>query len=471
MATGDLDNNLERLRSEMGKAKFPARQLDGERARAGDPGAFLPLLHHVLLNYSKPFAKLTVQGGYELTGKTDLRFVEAVLKLLREEFNYKASLSVNQFLSKGFAERKMLLTCDVAGLVRERHAALVRPEGRPSKRRPAKPATSAHIWGSPVEKSVQGIVHRSPPVSASPKPRRKKAMNRTPQHLRGRHGQIEMVPGEEVPVEVVRANWAAPLPEASMDEETEDGEDVPRKVLPVFNGSFAGWAQQPESSSPVVEVRPAVPPPMPRIDSDFEGEEEEEEEAAEDGSGAQPEAERHVVLMPAVRVEDDSPKPVEVAQYRGEGPGVQALVESLRQRLEAAEARISAAEQEGAKERQGMQARITILEGRVRFLEGALEEASTSGASAASKAAVPYARPGPAVAAAPGNGAAEPGRATGAEAGIFPRGFRRAVVDETRPVSSQVTEHRPPPADGATDDFISKISNRFEAARALLDTM
>ncbi|XP_029687782.1 centrosomal protein of 44 kDa isoform X3 [Takifugu rubripes] len=56
-------------------------------------------------------------SGFELTGKTDLRFTETLFKVLRDIFHYKPTLTKEQFLKFGFSQRKISLICDVIDLV------------------------------------------------------------------------------------------------------------------------------------------------------------------------------------------------------------------------------------------------------------------------------------------------------------------------------------------------------------------
>uniref|UniRef100_A0A061RRN5 Centrosomal protein of 44 kDa n=1 Tax=Tetraselmis sp. GSL018 TaxID=582737 RepID=A0A061RRN5_9CHLO len=153
--TGDLHGNLEKLKSELHKIKMPISKFEEQKVRQGDPAAFLPILHYSLISFSKPLAREIVENNYELNGKTDLRFLESVWKLLRELVNYKPALSVNQFLSQGFAERKILTVCDIVALCRQRHSELLRQAGKHAgKRRPIGHSAgipSAHIWdGDPL---------------------------------------------------------------------------------------------------------------------------------------------------------------------------------------------------------------------------------------------------------------------------------------------------------------------------------
>ena len=60
----------------------------------------LPLIHYALLGLSKPVHDLLLEQGYDLFAKTDQRFVEAVYKLLRQEFGYQPQVPpVTHFLN------------------------------------------------------------------------------------------------------------------------------------------------------------------------------------------------------------------------------------------------------------------------------------------------------------------------------------------------------------------------------------
>ena len=46
--------------------------------------------------------------------------------MMRNEFDYKPVLSVQQFLTMGFVERKMILVCDLIALCKNKHYELYR---------------------------------------------------------------------------------------------------------------------------------------------------------------------------------------------------------------------------------------------------------------------------------------------------------------------------------------------------------
>lgn len=121
MTTGDLKNNLRKFVSELKQVHFPQSELDLKGIAQGVPKAFLPVVHHVFLDYSISLAHYFANKEYDLYGKTDLRFMEAVYKVLRDEFGYKPQITKEQFLTIGFAERKILSLCEILKLLRGKH--------------------------------------------------------------------------------------------------------------------------------------------------------------------------------------------------------------------------------------------------------------------------------------------------------------------------------------------------------------
>eukprot|EP00696_Hemimastix_kukwesjijk_P019103 gnl/Hemi2/8280_TR2852_c0_g5_i1.p1 gnl/Hemi2/8280_TR2852_c0_g5~~gnl/Hemi2/8280_TR2852_c0_g5_i1.p1 ORF type:complete len:281 (-),score=57.84 gnl/Hemi2/8280_TR2852_c0_g5_i1:77-919(-) len=131
MSTGDIKGNFERLRSDV-KSVMPGVELDTQSALGGQPSVFLPVLHHVFLDYSRLLAKWLSDQGHDLYARSDLRFLEGVFRIVMSEFNYRPRLSTEQFLSPtGFAEQKMLFVSAVVRLCRKKHTELFK-KSRPS---------------------------------------------------------------------------------------------------------------------------------------------------------------------------------------------------------------------------------------------------------------------------------------------------------------------------------------------------
>ncbi|KAJ0408597.1 hypothetical protein P43SY_008944 [Pythium insidiosum] len=127
MGTGDLKNNVERLRKLLKAARYPhIHAVISDATAAPTVAELLRVLHFALLDFSRPIARELVEKGYDLYGKTDARFVEQTFRVLREEFHYFPSLTTTQFLSTNYLERKVLLTADAVELILKRHDELLR---------------------------------------------------------------------------------------------------------------------------------------------------------------------------------------------------------------------------------------------------------------------------------------------------------------------------------------------------------
>ncbi|XP_062991237.1 centrosomal protein of 44 kDa isoform X2 [Elgaria multicarinata webbii] len=123
MATGDLKGNLRKIEQELRLLNYP-RDVDYNGLAKGDPSVFLPIISYCFTSFSTYITELLVESGVELTAKSDLRFIDAVYKLLRDQFQYKPVLSKQQFLQYGFAERKIQIVCDIISSVCRRHKEL-----------------------------------------------------------------------------------------------------------------------------------------------------------------------------------------------------------------------------------------------------------------------------------------------------------------------------------------------------------
>uniref|UniRef100_H3AZ99 Centrosomal protein of 44 kDa n=1 Tax=Latimeria chalumnae TaxID=7897 RepID=H3AZ99_LATCH len=123
MATGDIKGWLRRLDQGLRLLSYP-QDMDYTGLAKGDPAASLPIISYAYTSYSTYVTEHLMSQGAELTGKNDLRFIEAVYKVLRDEFHYKPVLTKQQFLQCGFAERKIQIVCDIIGLVTQKHKEL-----------------------------------------------------------------------------------------------------------------------------------------------------------------------------------------------------------------------------------------------------------------------------------------------------------------------------------------------------------
>ncbi|XP_020384663.1 centrosomal protein of 44 kDa isoform X1 [Rhincodon typus] len=123
MTTGDLKGSLRKLEQGLRSLSYP-QDIDYNGLAKGDPAAFLPIISYAFTSYSTHVTEQLLTSGVELTAKNDSRFLDAVYKLLRDQFHYKPLLLKDQFLHYGFAERKMQLSCDIINFVTKRHKEL-----------------------------------------------------------------------------------------------------------------------------------------------------------------------------------------------------------------------------------------------------------------------------------------------------------------------------------------------------------
>lgn len=114
--TGDVQGGLRKLETLIRTIKYTG-PVNYNSLSSGDPAAFLPIVSYTLTSFSPFVAEQLVMSGFELSGKTDLRFTETVYKVLRDVFQYKPVLTKEQFLQWGFSQRKISVVCDVINLV------------------------------------------------------------------------------------------------------------------------------------------------------------------------------------------------------------------------------------------------------------------------------------------------------------------------------------------------------------------
>jgi centrosomal protein CEP44 len=92
MSTGDLKNNLRKLQVEITAIKYE-KDIDMQSLSKGIASTFLPIYHYAFIDYSRQVAEQIANLNVELFGKSDLRFIEAMYKVLRELFTYKPPIT------------------------------------------------------------------------------------------------------------------------------------------------------------------------------------------------------------------------------------------------------------------------------------------------------------------------------------------------------------------------------------------
>lgn len=154
-----MKNNLRKLQMELKLVKIE-KDVDMENLSKGLAAAFLPVYHYVFLNYSRPLAELISNINIDMYGKSDLKFLESMYKVLRELFSYKPPITKEQFFSSGFIERKVIMCTEVLSMVREKHKSMM---PKPAVRYAPKSRTN-----SPTQPPIRVASARPAAASDSP---------------------------------------------------------------------------------------------------------------------------------------------------------------------------------------------------------------------------------------------------------------------------------------------------------------
>ncbi|GAB4823677.1 hypothetical protein N2152v2_010723 [Parachlorella kessleri] len=167
--TGDAPGTLEALRTDLNHIKYP-HGLNSVRALAGDAAELLPVLSFALLRFSRHVALLC--QDYQLHGKTDQRFVDAAWKFLRDGLGLpKLALTPTQFLSEGFAERKLLLLRQIIRACKDHHNAAARKDRLAALK--GNTHSEQRLYLSPQQRQQQPATSKQPvprPAPAKPVP-------------------------------------------------------------------------------------------------------------------------------------------------------------------------------------------------------------------------------------------------------------------------------------------------------------
>ncbi|NXP54347.1 CEP44 protein, partial [Heliornis fulica] len=147
MATGDLKGSLRKIEEGLRLLNYP-RDVDYTVIAKGDPAAFLPIISYAFTSFSTHIAELLVKCDVELTAKSDLRFLEAIYKLLRDQFQYKPVLTKQQFLQFGFTERKIQIVCDIINNVVKKHKELSNSNKVKSQTRKKLRSLKYEVWSN-----------------------------------------------------------------------------------------------------------------------------------------------------------------------------------------------------------------------------------------------------------------------------------------------------------------------------------
>ena len=323
----------------------------------GEPGAFLPLLHHVLLGYSRPLATRIVEKGYELAGKPDLRFAEAAFKLLREVFEYRPPLTPTQFLQRGYAERKLLLVHEVASRCLEWHARAVRraklerlkPSGPRSvfMRLPAGGAAGGPgAVGAPGAPAARGAAAPAPaPPSGADPSRRVWEADTDDEEFAGRTFDV---PAAVSPVALERQRESLFVDRAHLSRAS-----AARAWGPGDSGDGGSGGGGDDGGSDISEIHPAdpfaAPAPAPRPAP----------------------AQAPAPLAPPAPPAPPAPRPAPAPSPSGNGQAVVQHLLSLTQAMHALAGRVKELEESQAAQMERVAGHLCVLETRVRQLEAA----------------------------------------------------------------------------------------------------
>ncbi|KAK3593608.1 hypothetical protein CHS0354_018707 [Potamilus streckersoni] len=170
MATGDLTNNIRRLQKDLKSIKY-TEQLDISGITQGSAPVYLPIYHYVFTTYCPALAQhLSSSCDIELFGKTDVRFMESIYKVLRDEFHYKPPITKEQFFNNGFAERKIIMCSSIIEMIKTKSQGL-QPQKPPSQKRTS--AITSHVLQSNTSKVAtpqqSGLMQRKKTGVSKPK--------------------------------------------------------------------------------------------------------------------------------------------------------------------------------------------------------------------------------------------------------------------------------------------------------------
>ncbi|XP_074642889.1 uncharacterized protein LOC141900072 isoform X2 [Tubulanus polymorphus] len=155
MSTGDIKNNLRKLQRMIDRIKY--EEADYTALARGDAIAFLGIYHYLLMDFSCPVSTHISQSSLsnvEIFGKSDLKFMEAVYRIMRDLFSYKPPLTKEQFFSSGFGERKVIMCTEIIERVAKLHQKLAPKPVRITK----SASTCQDSVNSPKKPTVQEVV-------------------------------------------------------------------------------------------------------------------------------------------------------------------------------------------------------------------------------------------------------------------------------------------------------------------------
>ncbi|KAG5451510.1 hypothetical protein CSKR_112079 [Clonorchis sinensis] len=115
-----VKEQVEKFRRQLRAVHF-AYDVDFQGMVLGQPAAFVSFYRRLLCDHSTKLTKHLVEKGFGLLGLADDRLMEAVYRIMRDLLNTRAPITLAQFHSPGFTERKL----EMASMLTERLCSLL----------------------------------------------------------------------------------------------------------------------------------------------------------------------------------------------------------------------------------------------------------------------------------------------------------------------------------------------------------
>ena len=151
-STGNLDANVGRLTVVLRSSRFPY-VISKKLLREADPRTILPILHFSLLDLSPHVASFVRERGFQIFALNDAKFTEAAFRLATMHLGIKPHMTVTQFLSEGYTERRLIFAADLLKACMDLHEEAERRES--FKRRGPVPPYAGHLMLVPTAASTR----------------------------------------------------------------------------------------------------------------------------------------------------------------------------------------------------------------------------------------------------------------------------------------------------------------------------
>jgi hypothetical protein len=129
-AVGELPHNVHKALKVIQKINYTADVISEGDLHDGHPTKFLRLIHYMLFHLSMSFTHefLVAKHGVDLDTQylPDAKFYRQFVLLMLDAFNYRVSMSGEQFFQPGYSERKIILVLDLYDFIKETKRGLKR---------------------------------------------------------------------------------------------------------------------------------------------------------------------------------------------------------------------------------------------------------------------------------------------------------------------------------------------------------